>query len=161
MERPTKENIQGLINYIRGLDIEHLKTVKNEQHDLILYTFESQRAEPNDEAKQILMDDAYLSWLLFMRFDMDKSLGQNIDYKTFLNNISTLKKIWCAAKAKANFEKTGQRVYEVTVEDINKELPGILFRSCENAPDQPIVLSSMVIAMDYENVVQTLARKDL
>lgn len=160
MERPIK-NIQVLINYIRGLDIEHLKTVKDKQHDLILYTFESQRAEPDEETKQILMDDAYLSWLLFMRFDMDKSLGQNIDYKTFLENISSLKRLWCTAKARSNYEKTGQKVYMVTMEDINKEFPGILFKSCEKAPDQPVVLSSMVIAMDYENIVQTLARKDL
>ena len=157
MERPIK-NIQGLINYIRGLDIEHLKTVKDKQHDLILYTFESQRAEPDEETKQILMDDAYLSWLLFMRFEAER---QKVDYKKFLENISSLKRLWCTAKARANYEKTGQKVYMVTMEDINKEFPGILFKSCEKAPDQPIVLTSMIIAMDYENIIQTLARKDL
>ena len=158
MERPTKENIQGLISYIRNLDIKRLKKVKDEQHDLVLYTFESQQINPNDEVKQILIDDAYLSWMLFMRYDLDRSLGEEVDYEKFKANISSLKKLWYSAKVRKMFEESKKRLLVIMSDEVEKDFPGQLFKP---ANENSMVMSSVVIAMDYQNIVDTLARKDL
>lgn len=164
MAHPTRKNLEGLISYIRGLDINRLKQEKDNQHDLVVLTFESQEEEEvvlNEETKQVLIDDAYLSLLLFMRYDLDLNNNKCVDYDKFLKNISCLKRLWYTSKLKNQFNKEGKRVLVIKLEEVDKDFPGVLFKKSENAPDVPIVFTSMILALDYDIIINTLARKNL
>lgn len=173
MEHPTKKDIDGLIEYIDGIDLDLLIKKKDEQHDLVLHTFESQDVVPNKKTKRILLDDAYLSWLLFIKFTKFLLKGVSIpnvektDLERLKENLESLRNLWYSAVAKERYEKTKEKTLVVSMEDINRDFP-MLFNptqlqliSTESRKSAFLLLSSMVISCDYEHILNTIADKNL
>lgn len=178
MEHPTKKDIDGLIEYIDGIDLNLLIKTKDEQHDLVLYTFESQSIVLNKKTKRILLDDAYLSWLLFTKLTKFTLKGvsipnvEKVDLEILTKNLECLRNLWYSAVAKERYERTKEKTLVISIEDINRDFP-MLFNptqlqliSTKSRKDATnisayLLLSSMVISYDYEHILNTIADKNL
>jgi hypothetical protein len=162
MEHPTKQNLEGLIYYIKNLDIKQIEKKEKEQREMVQLIFESQTQEDivfDSETKQVLIDEAYLSWLLFMKKDLDVNSKNKASYDNLLKKIDGLKRLWYTTKLRPQLEQQEKKAIVITLDEMTRDFPGALFKV--NQPDISIVFTSLVIAMDYKMIVNTLARKDL
>ena len=159
MELPTKNQITGLIDYIRTLDTRNLQIP-----DLI--------TKPIDNIeKQEILDTIYLNWLSFVSRSLKDNKRNNTsgvtdkqikEFLILIDQVNSLIRHWFTIKT---INQGGTKVI-VNDEIIDSEFKGehyILHLSEDGDLERndPMLASSFIMVRNYQDIVNTLAKFNL
>lgn len=161
MELPTKNQITGLIDYIRNLDIRN-----------VLIPIPDLITKPIDNIeKQEILDTIYLNWISFVSRSLKDNKRNNTlgvtdkqvkDFSILINQVHALIRHWFIIKT---INQGGTKVI-VNDEIIDSEFEGEhyilhLSESGELERNDPMLASSFIMVRNYQDIVNTLAKFDL
>lgn len=161
MELPTKNQITGLIDYIRNLNI---RNVQIPIPDLI--------TKPIDDIeKQEILDTIYLNWISFVSRSLKDNKRNNTlgvtdkqikDFSILINQVHSLIRHWFTIKT---INQGGTKVI-VNDEIIDSEFEGEhyilhLSESGELERNDPMLASSFIMVRNYQDIINTLAKFNL
>lgn len=159
MELPTKNQITGLIDYIRNLDTRNLQIP-----NLI--------TKPIDNIeKQEILDTIYLNWISFVSRSLKDNKRNNTsgvtdkqikEFLILIDQVNALIRHWFTIKT---INRGGTKVI-VNDEIIDSEFKGehyILHLSEDGDLERndPMLASSFIMVRNYQDIVNTLAKFNL
>ena len=159
MELPTKNQITGLIDYIRNLDTRNLQIP-----NLI--------TKPIDNIeKQEILDAVYLNWISFVSRSLKDNKRNNTsgvtdkqikEFLILIDQVNALIRHWFTIKT---INQGGTKVI-VNDEIIDSEFKGehyILHLSEDGDLERndPMLASSFIMVRNYQDIVNTLAKFNL